>query len=79
VDVEKVATPDVFTLPIPSTALPFWKVTVPLGVCPAPFTVAENVTGLPAVPGLGDASNVVELDEGEAALMVSCTAPELEL
>jgi hypothetical protein len=26
---------------------------------------------------LGDAPNVVELDEGEAALIVSCTALEL--
>jgi hypothetical protein len=41
--------------------LPFRKVTVPLGIVPDPVTVAEKVTGWPAVPGFGDAVSVVAL------------------
>ena len=47
VEVEKVATALLFSVPVPSVVVPSTKVTVPVGVPPLPATVAINVTGVP--------------------------------
>jgi len=44
-DVLNVATPDVFSVPVPTVALPSMKLTVPVGIAPVEdVTVAVNVT-----------------------------------
>src|ERR1039457_4160509 len=63
------------TVPVPSTVVPFLKVTVPLGEPErTAFTVAVNVTGLPCVDGLAVEARVVvvfDLIVNVACLVVS--------
>src|ERR1039457_3208262 len=63
------------TVPVPSTVVPFLKVTVPLGEPErTAFTVAVNVTGLPCVDGLALQARVVvvfDLIVNVACLVVS--------
>src|ERR1039458_7742466 len=63
------------TVPVPSTVVPFLKVTVPLGEPErTAFTVAVNVTGLPCVDGLALEARVVvvfDLIVNVACLVVS--------
>src|ERR1043166_1659626 len=64
-EVEKVATPDAFSVPVPSEAAPSMKVTVPLGV-PVPawpgLTVAVKVTDWPEAAGFAEEATVVVLE-----------------
>ena len=56
-----VATPLAFSVPLPRTAVPSRKVTVPVGV-PMPavaVTVAVNETAWPNTDGLGEETNTV--------------------
>jgi hypothetical protein len=60
--VAKVATPDPFSVPVPSVAVPSLNVTVPLAVAappPVALTVAANVTDCPQTDGLTDEVTVV--------------------
>jgi hypothetical protein len=59
--VEYVATPELFSVPVPRVAVPLRNVTVPAGVpLPAgPATVAVKVTFAPAVTLAAEADNVV--------------------
>jgi hypothetical protein len=51
----KVATPELFSVPVPRVVAPFRKVTVPVGIGPeAAVTVAVNVTLVPAFAGLSE-------------------------
>ena len=58
--------------PLPSTVVPSRNCTVPVGATPAtPVTVAENVTGAPAVGGFGViVRDVVELPCGTVDVVV---------
>jgi len=48
VDVRKVATPLLFSVPVPIVFVPSMNVTVPVGMPPLPaVTVAVHVTGVP--------------------------------
>ena len=47
VDVVKVATALLFSVPVPSVVVPSRKVTVPVGVPVLAANVAVNVTGVP--------------------------------
>ncbi len=60
----KVATPELFSVPVPSVVLPLMKVTVPVGVAEpdvADATVAVSVTDWPKTLGLGVEVSVVVL------------------
>src|SRR5574340_523139 len=60
-EVVRVVHPSVFSVPVPRTAAPSLKVTVPVGV-PAPgpaLTVAVNVTGCPKSAGFSDDATAV--------------------
>jgi len=61
-EVERVATPEELTAPVPSCVDPFMKVTVPLGVGPplSP-TTAVNVTDWPTLAGSGVALKLVDV------------------
>jgi hypothetical protein len=64
-EVANVATPEAFSVPVPSAAEPSLKVTVPVGVpaLTAAFdTVAMNVTCCPVVAVLGAAATAVVVD-----------------
>ena len=76
-EVEYVATPEAFNMPLPRTVAPSLKVTVPVGVFePFVVTVAVNVTDEPADAGFAlDTTVVVVLDE--VAVTVSTTAGEV--
>jgi hypothetical protein len=52
--VEYVATPLPFSVPVPNWPEASAKLTVPVGVTPAPVTAAVKVTEAPAVTGLGE-------------------------
>ena len=58
--IENVATPDPFSVPLPSVVAPSRNVTVPVGVPPVPVwvAVAVNVTFAPNVDGFGEAARV---------------------
>ncbi len=58
-EVAKVATPLALSVPVPSVVAPSLKVTVPVGVPPAPVTVAVKVTDWPKVEGLADEPSAV--------------------
>jgi hypothetical protein len=60
VAVESVATPEAFSVAVPSSVAPFMKMTVPAGVTVlAPFTVAVKVNAWPATTGFGEATRPV--------------------
>ena len=59
--VANVPTPDPFSVPVPSVVAPSLKVTVPVGVPPAPVTVAVNVTDCPNTEGFSEDVSVVVL------------------
>jgi hypothetical protein len=59
--VVKVATPLPFNAPVPRLAVPFRKVTVPVGVPALPLTVAVKVTLAPAATEAAEVVRVVEL------------------
>ena len=59
VEVEKVAVPPPDSVPVPSVVAPSLKVTVPVGVTPAPATVAVKVIACPSRLGLADDATVV--------------------
>jgi hypothetical protein len=62
-DVDNVATPEEFRVPVPRTVEPFRKLTVPAGVVvPLPLTDAVKVRVWPAVMGFGAATRVVVVD-----------------
>jgi hypothetical protein len=61
--VEKVATPEAFSVPVPSVVVPFLKVTVPVGV-PVPdwrVTVAVKVTFWHQTEGLSEEVRAVDV------------------
>ncbi len=58
-EVEKVATPEPFRVPVPRVAAPSLNVTVPVGVPPAELTVAVNVTIWPKTEGWADEVSAV--------------------
>jgi len=59
-EVANVATPDPFSVPVPSVVTPSLNVTAPVGVPPVPVTVAVNVTDCPNTEGFcEDVSAVV--------------------
>lgn len=63
--VVKVAMPEEFTVPVPTSVSPLKKLTVPVGVLlGAGETVAVKVSGCPTVPGLATVLNVVVVDTG---------------
>ena len=58
----KVATPELFSVPVPRVVAPFRKVTVPVGVGPeAAVTVAVKVTLVPAFAGLSEEVTLLEV------------------
>ena len=57
--IAKVATPAPFSVPVPNVVAPSLKVTVPVGVVPAPLTVAVKVTLWLSALGLGVDDSVV--------------------
>jgi hypothetical protein len=60
VEVVKVATPLLFSLPVPKVLVPFLKVTVPVGMFADPSaTVAVKVTDWPFVDGLSELDRLV--------------------
>ena len=62
-EVDNVATPEAFKVPVPSVVEPFRKVTVPAAiVLPLPFTDAVKVKACPAITGFGAATRVVVVD-----------------
>ena len=48
------ATPLLFRVPVPSAAVPFRKVTVPVGLAPEPLRAAVKVTDAPYVTVAAD-------------------------
>jgi hypothetical protein len=61
-DVVKVATPEAFSVAVPSAAAPSLKVTVPVGVPDAePVTVVVRVTALPARAGFALEATAIEM------------------
>jgi hypothetical protein len=73
--VESVATPEEFSVAVPSTAEPFMKLTVPVGTV-VPLTVAVRLSACPAVTGFGVAMSVV-LVAVDPAFTVTGTAAEV--
>jgi hypothetical protein len=53
VEVVTVATPDAFSVAVPTVVVPLRNVTVPVGIPAVEATVAVNVTACPAVDGFG--------------------------
>ena len=77
VDVEYVATPAAFSMPVPSVVVPSLKVTVPVGACAPdpPVTVAVNVMLEPTTADAAEEASVVVLDP---AVTVTAMAVELD-
>jgi hypothetical protein len=77
-EVVNVATPEPFSVPVPSVLVPSMNVTVPVGVVPpvGGTTVAVNVTLLPTVMLLAVVISVVVLVP-IAAVTVTITAVEV--
>jgi len=71
----KVATPEA-SAPVPNCVAPSLKVTVPVGVPPAPLTVAVNVTVCPADDGLAEEASVVVVEFVTTVSVKLCTAFE---
>ena len=71
-----VATPLEFnaTGPVPSVVLPLAKVTEPVGLAPAPVSVAVNVTD---APNAAEVAEVVSFTVGAACFTVSLIAGEV--
>ena len=65
--ITNIACPPPSRVVLPIVVAPSFNVTVPVGVPPAPVTVAVNVTGVPGALGLAD-------DERAAALALWTTA-----
>jgi len=77
VEVEIDATPDAFTEDEPNCAVPFMKLTVPLGiVVPEPLTVAVRVNGWPVVIAVPEAARLVLVDWA-AVVTVTETAADV--
>jgi hypothetical protein len=70
-EVVNVATPPL-SVPVPSVVTPSRNVTVPVGVPPAPLTVAVNVTDRPIVEGLTDEDSAVVL----ALVLTTCVTTD---
>jgi hypothetical protein len=74
--VVKVATPVAFNVPVPRLAVPFRKVTVPVGVPPLPVTVAVKVTFVPTGTETAELVRAVELAaRGTAMTRVPVAVP----
>jgi hypothetical protein len=75
VDIVKVATPLVFSVPVPSVVVPSRKVTVPVGVPEVlDEIVAVNVTGAPLDTEAAELTNAAVVG---VSVMVSVTAAEV--
>jgi hypothetical protein len=78
VDVVKVATALLFSVPLPIVVVPSRKVTVPVGVpVVLDVIVALNVTGLPLEAEAAELTNAAAVAAGATAVMVSVTATEV--
>jgi hypothetical protein len=74
--VVKVATPEAFNVPVPRLAVPFRKVTVPVGVPPLPVTVAVKVILVPTETEAAELVRTVELAvRGAAMIRVPVAVP----
>jgi hypothetical protein len=74
VEVVKVATLLLLSVPVPSTVVPDLKVTIPVGVAVLELIVAVKVTACPDTDGFGDEVTEVALD---ARLTFCCSAGDL--
>ena len=76
--VTNVATPEEFTVRVPSRVEPLKKLTVP-SVEPvgAGLTVTVKVTGCPTTTGFGEAASVVEVTVNGATVSVNPTEVEV--
>ena len=57
--VTKFATPEALSVPAPKLVVPSMNTTVPVGVPPAPVTVAVKVTAPPAIEGFCEEVSVL--------------------
>jgi hypothetical protein len=76
--VEYVATPLLFSVPVPNWPIPSANVTVPVGVALPPVTAAVRVTDAVWATGLGDAVKATLDAPGPAVKTVSVTAVEVD-
>jgi len=78
VDVEKVATALLFSVPVPSVVVPLRKVTVPVGVPEVlEVTVEVNVTGVPLDAEAAEETSAAVVAVGADCVMASVSAGEV--